>query len=341
MFWRLVCGKKINKKFMLRKIINTANPEWLREPASTLEQTLRRRYVLRYIILILFSRILLKWVISSVVFSLLFSSNIVSILLGLLFTILFELFTIRGYYKNKAVPKQLDNVEALKNQLNSFEYIQTKHLANLIQNSVKISSKRMVDIVYAAISVIAWMGLIKISLPIISSAKVSYYDLLIGLKNKHIESNQKLWEVAQIKDQKKRKSMLNKYLIEYGSKIDDLDYAKPTLREQPNVVNKLLEVYSKSESPYFVLNRQKERRIKYTNEIIKGLRIPKSVFLSFLEKVQQNVSIREGRRYYALMPDYYIRKMILELANRIEVGEEMIFKMSWKDIKDKSKKYDT
>lgn len=322
---------------MINKIVNYANPEWFREPSSQLELTLRRPYLRKYILILFLRRILIKWFFLSVVLRLVSLNTIISILIGFLVTLLYEVFTLRNYYEFKAVPRQQKNFYLIKKQASKVKKTKTRELVQIIEESVKISTKSLTDIAYCALAVIGWLVIFKALYSIITKSDIHYHKLLLGLKNKEIESNQKLWEVSQIKDKEKQKTTLTKYLSEFGSKADDFELSKPTLTEQPKVINKLIELYSKTESPFSVVIRRKEIRDKATKRVLKNLRVPKSFFQFILKKTHDNIVIREGRRYYALLPSYYIRVLILELADRLEITHAKIFEMSWEEIKEKAK----
>ena len=56
-----------------------------------------------------------------------------------------------------------------------------------------------------------------------------------------------------------------------------------------------------------------------------------------LKKVQENVALREDRRYYQFISDYYIRVMLIELGEKLSLKDNEIFTMKWDNIKSKTK----
>ena len=292
---------------MFREKIRIFNPEWFREPASELESTLRTPYILKYAFNLFARRLGFKWLVSGLIIWILSNNIFVSIVFGFLISLILELFTLKKYYENKAVPKHLENVKEVKKLFDESKEYSNNQLVESVESSVKLSSWGMVNITYVGLSAWGWEIIFKILYPFITTSKISYSNLLIGFKNKATDSDQMLWEVAQEKDRQKQKIKLDEYLLEYGSKVDDLEISKPTLREQPNVIKKLLELYLETESPSKLLKERQNKRDVDIQSVSENLRIPKGIFYSFLKIVQENVRLREDRRHYHFIADYYIR----------------------------------
>ena len=80
------------------------------------------------------------------------------------------------------------------------------------------------------------------------------------------------------------------YEVDIGidlSKVDDWEISKPTLRELPNVISKLLELYEETSSPLETFEKQKNRRMESAKMVMGNLRVPKRLFSSFLKIVQE------------------------------------------------------
>ena len=323
---------------MFREKIRLFNPEWFREPASKLESTLRTPYILKSGLNLFIRRLGFYWFISGLVIWILFDTILIAILFGLLISLTIELFTLKKYYETKALPKHLKNIELVKKLCEGSKMDSDSQLIKPIEKSVKLSTWGMVNITYVGVSAWGWEIVFRILFQFITNSKIHYSNLLIGFKNKATDSDQFLWEVAQEKNKENQKVKLEKYLSEYGSKVDDLEISKPTLREQPNLIKKLLELYSETESPIKLLKVQQNKRDLDTQLVLKNLKIPKSLFYSLLKKVQENVALREDRRYYQFIGDYYIRAMIIELGKRLSLKENEIFTKSWDNIKSKTLK---
>lgn len=323
-------------KNMFREKIRLFNPEWFREPASKLESTLRTPYILKSGLNFFIRRLGFYWFISGLVIWILFDTIFIAILLGLPISLIIELFTLKKYYETKALPKHLKNIELVKKLFEESKKVTNSQLVKSIEKSVKLSTWGMVNITYVGVSAWGWEIVFRILYPLLSNSKIHYSNLLIGFKNKATDSDQLLWEVAQEKDKENQKIKLEEYLSEYGSKVDDLEISKPTLREQPKLVKKLLELYSETESPTKLLKVQQNKRDGDVQSVSENLKIPRSLFHLLLKKVQENVVLREDRRYYQFIGDYYVRAMLIELSKRLSLKENEIFTKSWDNIKSKT-----
>ena len=322
----------------MRTWFRLINPEWFREPPSKLEATLRTPHILKHAFVLFLRRVGPRWLMLSVAIWFVFNNAIFSILAGFLVFLVIELFTLRRYYEMQAVPKHIRNIKRIKKSSVEIDGVAIKQLVKIIDDSVRLSSWGLVNIGYVGLSAWGWEIIFKAVYPLVTKSDVPYQSLLVGFKNKVTDSDQALWEIAQEKDEKKREKALEKYLSEYGSKVDDLEISKPTLREQPKVVKKLLELYKKTTSPLVILEKQKGKRIESTKTTVDSLRISKSIFFRFLKRVQENVALREDRRHYHFIADFYIRRMLLRLAKQLGISEAQIFSMSWKDIRVRANK---
>ena len=320
---------------MLREKIRFINPEWFREPPSELELTLRIPYLLKHSFFLFLKRPGPKWLVVSIILWLVFKSVLFSVFTGFFIALASELFTLRKYFQTHAVPKHLKNFKRIKKSFKGIKNATSEELVTNIEKSVWLSSWGLINIGYVGLSALGWEIIFKVLYPLLTSSDIPYQNLLVGFGNMAADSDQALWETAQEEDKEKQKIKLEKYLLKYGSKVDDLEISKPTLREQPKVINKLLELYSKTNSPYSVLEKQKKNRIENTKTVMNNLRVPKQSFTSLLKIVQENVSLREDRRHYHFIADYYIRKMILQLEKQLEIENGHIFELSWKEIKSK------
>jgi len=309
------------------------NPEWFREPQSVLELTLRVPYFLRHGFSLFKYRILLRLLLLLFVSWYLTDLLLISIVLVFPIFLLSELFLLKkDYYKN-FLPRHLSNIETIKDYHKVRYGLSDEDLASTIESSIDISSWGAVRIAYTGLASWGWEILFKSIYPVIVRSSIPYQNLLIGFNNKVVETDQKLWEVSQEKNKEKQYRKLDKYLDEYGSRVEDADLSFQTLREKPDVVNNMIELYSKIPSPLSAVNEAKKTREISEREILSELRIPRSWFKFLLKTVQQNVMLREDRRFYEFIGDYYIREMVLELAKRLDISNKEIFNQTWKDIK--------
>lgn len=320
--------------FRLRLI----NPEWFREPPSLLESTLRTPYILKHAAVLFLRRLAPIWFITSFAFWLISRSVLASSILGFVISVILELFFLKRYYETQALPKHLKNIERVKALFKQSKEATAKELVRIIDDSVRLSSWGLVNIAYVGLSAWGWEIIFKTLYPFITSSKISYQNLLVGFKNKVMESDQMLWEVAKEKDKARSKKKLEQFIDEYGSKVDDLEISKPTLREQPKVIDKLIDLYSNLDSPISLLKRQESNREKDTSRVLENIRISKGMFNALLKIVQKNVVLREDRRHYHFIVDYYIRMMIIGLGQKLFLSENEIFNISWESIRNKANK---
>lgn len=297
-----------------------------------METTLRTPYVLKHAFRIFIVRFCLRFFVFVLGVYLLTGSLLFSLIVTISTYLVVELAILSNWYE-KILPRHLSNhkhVEALYSKRNEYANSQ---LVKIIEESVKLSSWGLVYIGYVGLAAKGWEIIFKYLYHLIARTDVPYQNLLVGFKNKAIESDQAFWKVAQISNKDKQKEALEEYLEEYGSKVEDLEIAKPTLRERPDTINQLLNIYSDTKPPYSVLKKSKKKRLSETEKVREQLRIPRGMFDGVLKMVQKNVALREDRRHYHFVSDYYIRQMILLLARRLKIAENVIFTISWRNIK--------
>jgi len=280
------------------------------------------------------SRIIFIWIFIYILVLLTGSSHGLAIVVSFLFTIIFELFALRGRYEKFVLPKHQKNLELVREEAKNLLKYSNKQIINFIEKTTQKSAWSIINIGYLALPSWGWEIVFKIFFPLLTKkTTILYQDLLIGFANKTTESNMALWEVSRISDPMQKKTELNKYLDNHGSRAEDLDLRHKTLRERPRAIEGLTKLYEKIESPQNRLNRAKEKRVEAENNIIVNLRVPKWFFHKILSITQKNVSLREDRRFYEFEFDYYIRAALLSLADRLQIPTDDIFNKSWDNIK--------
>ena len=305
--------------------------EWYRESVSKLERTLRVPYLVKNAVILFLCRTLVVWVAWGLGLEFVFHNLLVAVFLGLILTLITEMFLVREWLLGKIIPRHIKNLELVKKWQNEAK---EKGLIEVIKKSVDLSAWGMINIVYAAPQSWGWEIVFRILYPFVVRPNGIYCsDLLVGFPNKTVEADQLMWEAANEADPESRRKLMDQYLEEYGSRVDDVDLAKPTLRENVEAVTALVELYKDSESPRRSVEKAQKRRETATREIAGYLRVPKSWFLSFLKLVQNNVQLREDRRFYEFVMDYYLRQMIFKLADNLKISRKEIFNKSWKEIK--------
>lgn len=316
------------------KHMSSINSEWLRKPMSQMEKTLRFPYLIKIAIGLFLAKTAPKWLVLSYIFWFFIKNPPLSAILGFLSSLIWEMFTLRDWYRNKAFPTHKNNMAHVRNVFGKLDSFTISELVEQIDVVAQKSAWNMVHSGYLILPSWGWEIVFKILYPfLVSNKSIPYQNLLIGFNNKTVEADQKFWEVSQEKDISTQKKQLEQYLEEYGSRVDDLDIALPTLRERPKAVDSLLALSKISPSPKSRFASARVKREHSLKQVKKQLRIPPSAFNGLVEIVQKNVSLREDRRFYEFQADYYLRQMLLSLAKRISIPDVKLFNMSWKEVK--------
>lgn len=321
----------------LQLAVHLINDEWFRKPFSKLEYTLRFPFFVKNAVFLFLTRILPTGSIG-ILFTYLVSRNVfLSFLLGMILTLGYELITLKDWYKKCVFPRYESSINLIKTNYRDVQNNNPspQELVKRIELVTERSAQETIRIGYVGVAAWGWEIVLKLLYPLLVKDKtIPYYYLLIGLENKSIEADQKLWEIAQVNEPDKRNNLLKKYLEEYGSRAQDIDLAFPTLRENKTAISSLLQIYRNIPSPKEKVKAASERRRISYDKIIKNLRIPKKIFDAFVNKSQENVILREERRFYIFQGDYYIRQLLLKLADMVNINQNNLFNLSWGEIKD-------
>lgn len=313
------------------------NHEWHRNPFSNIEKTLRIPKLIKYALFIFFIRVVVIWLVFGIILFLLLKSLIFSTLIGFFTTLFFEMFVLKQHYFKSTLPRHTKNADKAKYQ---FDEIKNKKLTNIelvkyIEMFADYSAWGIINIGYLFIPSWGWEILIRLIYPLIVKTKdVPYQNLLIGFHNKTIEADEFLWQLSRESNGIKKAQMREEYIQKYGkNRVDDLDLKCPTLVENKKQLDTLIRLYEKTESPVARIETIMELRKQSMQTVLKNLRIPKVVFLIFIKIVQENVSLREDRRFHEFEFDYYIRQLLFKLADQNNISREVIFDSPWKELK--------
>lgn len=312
------------------------NPEWFRNPSSRLEETLRTPIFIRNGAVLLANRILFPWLLFTIiVWSI--TGDIRLAALGPIFILIYELLVLKNWYEKKILKQHLKNIELVKTIAEKSKDKSINELRDDIGKSVRLACWGLIRIGYVGLAAWGWEIIFRAFYPfLIKTQQIDYRDLLVGFKNKNVEADQALWKVAQEKNEQTQKEKLEEYLENYGSKVEDIDLAFPTFRENQKAVNSFLKLYTHTTSPLSTLKKAKEKRLNKTRIVLKRLRIPKPIFNWLLKTVQSNVRLREDRRYYHFLADFNIRQMIINLGRKLNLNEKDVFNKSWRELKNAS-----
>ncbi len=311
--------------------LRTLNPEWLRQPFSRLEATLRLPSLVRDVLTLFIIRVFPLWLTAGYLIGH-FTHWTLGLLVGLFVTVAIELFILRRWYFRRALPDHLRNLGLVKVSFAKHANLPTPQLVKTIESSVRLTSRGLINIGYVGLAAWGWEIIFRWLYPLIARpTNIPYSDLLIGFPNKSIEADQALWKVAQLNGAR-RAAQLNTYLEEFGSRVEDVELANPTLREQPELVDHLLKLYSRTPNPAYSFKQSVTKREQATQQVERQLRVPRTLFHHLLNIVQANVRLREDRRYYEFLGDYYLRQMILTLGKKLNLTDST-FTHSWQELK--------
>lgn len=310
------------------------NPEWFRNPQSKLELTLRLSRVWREAARLFITRVFPLNFGFGFIFWLVFDSWLIAGILSFLAFVVFELMILESWYRKRVLPQQKANIQTVTELVQASEGRGAGEIIDAIDQGAKLSMRGLANVVYVGIAAWGWEAFLRLAFPLMTKpGQFDYRDLLIGLRNIILEVDQALWEVAQEKDLLQREQMYQNYLVDYGSRVDDMDLALPTLRENPAVLKKMIELYQDQPSPAETNAKQQARYQQNMALIRSQLRIPADIFTLLIEKVRANVALRDDRRFYGYAMDYDLRMMILALAEALEIAPDQIFDYSWKELK--------
>lgn len=311
--------------------------EWWREPISNLEKTLRWPVFIKEFSKIIFFRIIIKLVFIGIIFGFIFNVSdyliiklIVLTIVSFILVIIWEMMILLNWWKDEVLPMHLKNIESIKTFRKMANQKKANEIVKDIEKSMSLSMKGMAKAGYMAMPSFGFEMVIKLIYPLITKRKEGRYsNLFVGFGNKSIEADQELWKIANIKDKENEKSAIRKYLDDYGSRVKDMDLKHKTLREKPKAIQSLLKIYEGIKSPYSRISEVKNIRIEEERHVRKP-------FMWLVKKAQENVKIREDRRFYEFLSDYDLRQMIFILAKKLNIKEEDIFNLKWDRIKEQA-----
>lgn len=318
----------------IAKTMRLLNSEWFRHPFSPLEKTLRGPFLARSALVIFLIRIIPVWVALGLVIGLIAGKFLLALALGFSVTLARELFTLRQWYEESVLPRHRKQLSIIRKTDDRKSQTTTPNLVNHVEMAARQSAWSIINIGYLGVAAWGWEIIFRAIYPLlVTHDKIPYQNVLIGFNNKTTEADQRLWEIAQVKNRTQKNQLLSTYLDAYGSRTEDLDLAYPTLRERPKTIASLLILYQKTPSPQSLVKKAQQKREESLKQVLSALRIPQPVFLELLNLVQANVVVREDRRFYEFEADYYIRSLLFELATRVCIPKEKLFTMTWRQIK--------
>jgi len=177
------------------------NPEWFRNPQSQLELTLRISIVLKEIFILAVTRVLPLITLFTILSYIIINNLLLSLIIGLILFFIFELISLEYWYKKVLLPAQQKNIVLIKNLSLINKNKQTSELITNIETAARLSAKGIVNIGYIGMAAWGWEIIFKKFFTfLVKDRNINYSDLLISTPNILLESDQKLWEAANEKD---------------------------------------------------------------------------------------------------------------------------------------------
>lgn len=153
------------------------------------------------------------------------------------------------------------------------------------------------------------------SLLVKDSSPQNYRELLIGFPDKGLEMDTRLWDIAQIRDSKKKQIELEMWTSQYGYRIQDKDLLYLTLGENRELINSYLNLYKDIPNPRQKRKSAEEKRLAGKDYVRQNTRIADSMIQTIVKQAQEYAQIRNSRPYY-YKGNKVMRHALLEIAAR-------------------------
>lgn len=155
----------------------------------------------------------------------------------------------------------------------------------------------------------------------------NYRELLLGYSDRGIDIDTQLWEVAQIKDEHKKQIMFEKWIEQYGYRIQDKDLIYPTLGEETALLNSYLKLYRETPNPKLKLKLAKEKRVNRERYVKQNIRIHTRLFEWILNQAQNYAQIRNSRPFY-YKGNQIMRQILFSITSKVgfpQVKDDIFF----------------
>ena len=149
----------------------------------------------------------------------------------------------------------------------------------------------------------------------------NYRELLIGFPDKGLEMDTKLWDIAQIRNTKKKQVESEKWINQYGYRIQDKDLLYPTLGENMELINSYLNLYKNIPDPRQRQKNAEKKRLARERFVRQNNRFAKSILQTIIKQAQEYAQIRNSRPYY-YQGNRIMRSILLEIAGRARFFDE-------------------
>lgn len=239
--------------------------------------------------------------------------------------------------KKRWTDKVLPEYQKKIQEINQFDLnkLSTQRLLNLFRKTADLEGWLFSEALFVGVICGITELLLKYSYPLLVKDPDSnnYHELLLGSPDKGIEMDTKLWEVAQIEDEQKRQSTLNKWVEKYGYRIQDKDLIFPTLGEEVDLLNSYLKLYRETPNPKLKLRLAKEKRINRERYVRQNARFNTRLFNWILFQAQNYSQIRNSRPFY-YQGNWAMRRTLFSIASKTSFSpdESDIFYLNIKEL---------
>lgn len=245
-----------------------------------------------------------------------------------------ELGRAKKRWIDKALPNYQRNVSQFK-QLN-WRDLDSEELVRLMEKLVKREGEFLAESVYVVIYTLTAEVMLKLAYRywVRDSNLFNYYELLVGYPDKGIEADAELWKIAQL-DRTNQQKALEKWLNQFGHRIQDKDIIYPTLGEKLELIQALLQMYKGADDPAVRVKAAVSRRQARERFVEKHLiRFPPFKFLFNKIKLlaQDYARIRNSRPFY-YQGNYLIRQILLTLGQRLKWNDGQIFFITIEELR--------
>ena len=150
--------------------------------------------------------------------------------------------------------------------------------------------------------------------------------LVSGLPpNKATETNEALYNLAKIEDEKVFEKELSKFLEEYGHRSYSRDIIFPRWAESPDLVLDIVESLKDSDTDLQKIEAEKKKmREEMTEKVLERIGkqkygfVKRKIFKTILFYAQTYIGFRETQRFYLDHQNHRFRRVFLEMGRRLQ-----------------------
>jgi len=228
-----------------------------------------------------------------------------------------QLPIVKDHWLKEVQPKYQKRIDELKRLI--LESCKNDELVDLVKKTVDTEGDLMAESMYVVLFAVPGEVALKYAYKTLAGDPnpSNYRELLVGFPDRGIEADVVLWKISQITDGAKQKAQLDKWLNEFGHRIQDKDIVFPTLGENAKMAAALIKLYKGAPSPALRVKaavKRRESREEYVKEHVGSWAWP--FFEAIKKTAQEYARVRNSRPFY-YQGNQLIRKMLITLAGRL------------------------